>query len=563
MSPDPWQVHPTRSDPVIGWLSEVAGGRRGTRAGPTAPIRGWQPGAAAICVLIATGSVLLAVVTRLPCRRTLWASPGQFTNACYSDIPTVFSASGLSTRWPYVFPGPDGGHLTEPVGTGVLLKLLGVVTADGPRELRSVFDAGVLVVAAATVLLVVLVARLAGRRPWDVALVAASPVLVFVGLISLDLVAVSAAVAAVWALRRDRAGWAGLWLGLALCVRPVAVVVLIAVALVQWRRPHWAVLSRLGLVSGVVWLAVNLPVAVATPSGWGAYWTEVFTARIGTGSLWGLPRVVADALARADADVPALPAWIGLFGVALVLMAGVVLLMLHPDRRRTLLPLGRAGTGVLAVLVAGVPLLIVLAGPGVLSGMAAPDPAGGRWILLGGSALTVFLVGWLVRRAPSPPRLPVVVLLLLIGFQAFSPSLPVQAALWVLPFAALAVPSWRDLLIWGWSESFATTITWFHLYAAEVPDRGAPPWVYALALFARFTGLGLLAWQGLAQTLWPVEDQVRRTADDPCLPDRAGWSKQGVGPGRLDGVVPGAGPPPRVEPAAPGRRHNPPVTEGP
>ena len=549
MSLDPWQVHPTRSDPVIGWLSEVVGGRRGRRAGPTAPIRGWQPGAAAVCVLIATCSVLLSVLTRLPCRSTQWASPGQFTHACYSDIPTVFSAAGLSTRVPYVEAGPGGGHLTEPVGTGLLLKLLGVVTAGGPRELRSVFDAGVLLVAVAALLLVVLVARLAGHRPWDAALVAASPVLVFAGLVSLDLVAVAGTVAAVLALRRDRSGLAGLWLGLALCVRPTAAVVLVAVALVQWRRPQWGALSRLVLVSCAVWLVVNLPVALANPPGWGAYWSKTVTARVGTGSLWGLPGVIAQAVAKAGDDVPSLPAWTGLFGVALVVGFGVVLAVLPAGRRKALLPLGRVGTGLLALLVAGVPLLMVLAGPRALNSLAGSRQPSGWWILLGGCLLTVVLVGWLVRRAPHPPRLAVVVLLLLVGFQASAPSLPVQAALWVLPFAALAVPRWRDLLIWGWCEAFATTITWFHLYGLEVQDRGAPPWVYTLALFARFGGLGLLAWQALSQALWPVGDAVRSAADDPCLPERV--TGGAAGPARHRDLGPAAGTVGVVEAAGP------------
>lgn len=515
---------PTWADPLVRWLSEGVGGPRGRHAGPTGRVRRWQPSAVALCLVFATGTLLVAVLTREPCRHTLWASPGQFTNACYSDLPTVFSANGLAETLPYLGSGP-AATLGQPLGTGLLLWGLGVVTPGGAQQLRWVFDAGSVLVLVALLVIVVLVARLAGPRPWDAALVAASPVVVAVGVVSLDLVAVALTVAAVRALSRDRPALAGVLLAAAICVRPTAVVVLIALALVQWRRRGLGLLAPTMLATGLTWALVNVPVALAAP-GWGAYWNQLFSGRVGLGSLWVLPSVVSDALAaEGGRDLPTPPLWLAGSGAVVVLVYAIVLLLLPRQDRAALLPLGPIGMGGLAGLIVVLPILGVTLGPGavgLLEGGRGIGDTAGRWIAGLGMVATVAAVAALVARAPRPPRLPVVILLLLAGFLVSAPAVPVQAALWILPFAALAVPSWRDLLIWGSSEFFLTTITWFHLYGLQVPDRGAPPWVYALAVLLRFAALGYLVWQAATQSLWVEDDVVRRTAqDDPCLSARA------------------------------------------
>jgi len=114
----------------------------------------------------------------------------------------------------------------------------------------------------------------------------------------------------------------------------------------------------------------------------------------------------------------------------------------------------------------------------------------------------------------------VLVLLLVVGVLVVGVAIPVQASLLVLAFAALALPSWRDLLLWGAVEAAYATGTWFYLYAQSEPSRGLPPWAYAMLLVARVAALGWLAWRAVEVSRDPRLDAVRATGrDDPAAGD--------------------------------------------
>ncbi len=433
-------VSPSREDGVVRAASEVVGGPAGRRVGDG---RHGAFDAARLLVLAVTATTALALLTRQHCRASLWASPDQFTHACYSDLPAVYLTSGLDDGTAPYLEQAGGAFLAAPVGTGGLLWLLAQLVpggVDAGVASRWVFDLAVLLVAVAAVVLVLAVTALAGRRPWDAALVALSPVLLVASLVSLDLVAVALAVAGLWSFARGGTLPAGLLLGLAVTVRPITVHVLVALAVLALRTGRRRPVRVCVLAAVAVAVALNLAVLVASPSGWAAYPRSLLDAPVGYGSLWILPQL-------AGFPVPA--------GVA------------------------RWTSAALTVLVV--------------------------------VAVALFALG--VRRRP---RLPVVVLLLLVGVGVVAVSLPVQASLLVLPFAALAVPRWRDLLAWGAVEAAATTGTWFYLYAQSEPSRGLPPWAYAVLVLARVAALCWLAARAVQISREPVLDPVRTPVDHPA-----------------------------------------------
>jgi hypothetical protein len=122
-----------------------------------------------------------------------------------------------------------------------------------------------------------------------------------------------------------------------------------------------------------------------------------------------------------------------------------------------------------------------------------------------------------VLGAARRPRLPSVVVLLVAGVLVVSLGVPVQGTLLLLPFAALAVPRWRDLLIWGAAELVYATGTWLYLYAGSVPERGLPPWAYATLLVLRLAAVAWLGWQALRAVRDPSRDVVRSPLDAPGL----------------------------------------------
>ncbi len=395
--------------------------------------------------------MVVAVLLRQHCRTTLWASPDQFTHACYSDVPVLFASRGFAQgvlpyleRW-------QGGYLEQPVGTGALLELLTVLAPDSAHQARTVFDLAALLLLVSLLALLAAVVSLSGRRPWDAALVAFSPVLLTASLVSLDLVAVSLAVLGVLAFARHRPLLAGAFLGLAVAVRPLGVLVVVALLLLGLRTGRWRPVLQTAGATVLGWVVVNLPVAVAAPRGWRASVPDLGHQSVGYGSVWLLPQLAGHPLS--------------------------------PGASRVLFLLG---------------LVVVLA------------------------ATLLFVLTCRVR-----PRLPAVVLCLVGGVLAVSMSVPVQASLWVLPFAALAVPRWRDLLLWGGTEAVYDTVTWYYIYGQSEANRGAPPWLYAVLLVARLLALAWLVAAAVRASRRPALDPVRvvdgasgtrpdRPVADPC-----------------------------------------------
>lgn len=444
-------VSPTREDPVARAASEVVGGPAGRHLdGPRTS--GWT--AARVLALLTVPTLVLAVLTRQHCRTTGFASPDQFTHACYSDLPALYVSSGLARGVLPYLQSADGAYLAQPVGTGGLLALLALLAPEGSRAAVWVFDLGVLLVAAALVATVLAVVALADRRPWDAALVGLSPVVVVAGLVSLDLVAVALAAGAVGAWARQRPVPAGVLLGLAVAVRPTAVVVLVAWWLLALRAGRLRMLAGTTVAALLAWGAVNLPVLALSPAGWAAYWSSLLEARAGYGSLWLLPQL--------------------------------------------------AGASLPAALV--------------------------RWGSLAALVTAVAAVGVLVLSTGRRPRLPAVVVVLLVAAFVVAPTVPVQASVWLLPFAALAVPRWRDHLVWAGAEAAYATGTWLYLYGLSVPERGMAPWAYAVLLVVRLGAMCWLAVQAVRLARDPLRDPVRSPLD------AAGLGRDDPAAGDLEGA---------------------------
>ncbi len=527
-------VSPSREDPLVAAVSEAVGGVRGRRAGGAAPSRWpWGAGALGVLPLLATGTMLLAVLTRQHCRRTLWASPDQFTHACYSDVPALYGAAGLPDgALPYL-DAVAGDHLAQPVGTGGLLWLLSLVAPGGADELRWAFDLAAVLLAVAFVALVLAVAALARHRPWDAALVALSPAVVTGAVVSLDLVAVALAVLGVLAFSRERPLLAGVLVGLSVTTRPLGVVVLLALLLLAVRTGRWAAVGATCASAVLTWVLTNVPVLVLSSEGWRAYFSAAWSSPPGYGSLWLLPRLVADEVGTGA--LPTLPGWIGFAGVGAVVAGALVLALLPRDLRDDVRPRNPwVWLPVLAVVVCA-PFVLVRVGPRLLAGaddLGIDGPA--RWFAVVGYVVVLVAVALFTLSTDRRPRLPAVVLLLLVGVLVVSPSLPVQAGLWVLPFAALAVPRWRDLLVFGAAEAAYATGTWFYLYGLSVENRGLPPWAYALLVLVRVGALGWLAWRAVAVSRWPQDDVVRTPVPDDALPDDVGLADEADDPAAGD-----------------------------
>lgn len=138
-----------------------------------------------------------------------------------------------------------------------------------------------------------------------------------------------------------------------------------------------------------------------------------------------------------------------------------------------------------------------------------------------GLVLVLVAVVALAVRSRRPPRLPQLVLLLLIGALVVWPVYSPQYVLWLLPFAVLARPRWRDLLIWQAGEVAYNLSIWWTLSGATV-DAGTVDKPYAVAIVVRVLAELWLAGVVLRDVLHPELDPVRAdlVTDDPAMPAR-------------------------------------------
>ena len=132
--------------------------------------------------------------------------------------------------------------------------------------------------------------------------------------------------------------------------------------------------------------------------------------------------------------------------------------------------------------------------------------------------LAVLGLGLYARRTPRVPQL---VFLVLVGFLVVNKVYSPQYVLWLLPFAVLARPRWRDILIWQAGEVFYFGAVWLYLgnYTASSAS-GAPDEVYWLAIVVRVLAELYLAAVVVRDVLAPWHDPVRRRGitDDPMYP---------------------------------------------
>lgn len=288
-SPPGPTVAPTRDDPLVRSGCEVLGGPAGRRIRPGGVW--WTP----IRVLLALTVVVFVfgVLERDSCRDNAWprSDGSQFAHACYSDIPHLYRERGFAAgALPYLDTG-DHPALEYPVLTGAFMQVAAVLTrpfaGDEVNE-RAVryYDVNAVLLGLAALVTVVATARLAGRRPWDAALVALAPILALDGTINWDLFAVALSTVALLAWARSRPAVAGIWLGLAIAAKLYPIVLLLALAVVCLRAGRMRAFAATAAAAVLSWAVVNVPILLAAPEGWKAFYT--FNADRGPdfGSFW-------------------------------------------------------------------------------------------------------------------------------------------------------------------------------------------------------------------------------------------------------------------------------------
>jgi uncharacterized membrane protein len=160
-------------------------------------------------------------------------------------------------------------------------------------------------------------------------------------------------------------------------------------------------------------------------------------------------------------------------------------------------------------------------------------PAG--WVnslALASFVLACLGIAWLGLRAPRPPRLASLALLVVGAFVLTNKVYSPQFVLWVLPLAVLARPRWRDLLVWQALEAAYFVGIWWYLVGYGTQDKGLADGWYVAATAAH--------WFGTAWFMALVVRDAWLPGHDPVRTDGFVEDEDDPGGGVLDGAARGA-----------------------
>jgi uncharacterized membrane protein len=273
---------------------------RGTMASGPPAVAGARPGVppwqrraavvagstTALAVASLAGSAL-GFLNKAACRGGDWnVYLKQFQAHCYTDIyPLYFNERLSAGKVPYT------GHPVEyPVLIGAAMQAVAWVVrpiSDPYLRGREFFDVTVLLLALFALAGTLATAYLAGRsRRWTALGVALAPGLILASFINWDLIAMGlvAVAMAAWAARR--AVLAGVLLGLAVATKFYPVLFLGPLLLLCLRAGRMRAFWTTTAAAAVAWLAVNLPVAIAAPAGWGRFYALSKSRSADWGSIW-------------------------------------------------------------------------------------------------------------------------------------------------------------------------------------------------------------------------------------------------------------------------------------
>ncbi|WP_433784551.1 glycosyltransferase family 87 protein [Actinomycetospora sp. CA-101289] len=288
------RVRPTQEDPFVASVSAAIGGPLGDHA-----VAGRARFLTPLRVVLLLGVVVLALAwfAKAPCLQQYpgergleldWRDGRQYVAMCYSDTVPLYTAERLDVGGvPYVTSWVDRRddgteqvrYMEYPVLTGFFqwanarladVWLAGASAGLLPGGLAVVvyFDLSAFWLALAWLVTVWAVVRLRPGRPWDAAIAAVSPLVAVHAFTNFDTLAVAAATLGMLAWARRRPVLAGVILGVGAAAKLYPLFLLFPLLLLCLRAGRMRAWGQATLAGVAAWALLNLPVAIAAPTGW-------------------------------------------------------------------------------------------------------------------------------------------------------------------------------------------------------------------------------------------------------------------------------------------------------
>jgi hypothetical protein len=232
---------------------------------------------ARVLVALAILAALLSVAKFNHCANIGWATPDQYVHACYSDLPALFGARGLSTNeWPFA---SDDNSVEYPVITAMVMY----ITSFAANSPVSYFNVNIFFLILLFIATVLIVRKI---RPEFAYLVIVAPAMIASLFINWDLWAIATMMLAIYWFDRKKFTYSALLMGLSISTKFLPVFLLIPIVFIFWRENKIKEAIKYIAIAFGTWLAINLPFAVTTPTGWWRFYKLNLERGPDWGSFW-------------------------------------------------------------------------------------------------------------------------------------------------------------------------------------------------------------------------------------------------------------------------------------
>jgi hypothetical protein len=232
---------------------------------------------ARVLVALALLAALLSVAKFSHCANTGWATPDQYVHACYSDLPALFGARGLSTNeWPFA---SDDNSVEYPVITAMVMY----ITSFAANSPVSYFNINIFFLILLFIATVLIIRKI---RPEFAYLVIVAPAMIASLFINWDLWAIATMMLAIYWFDRKQFIFSALLMGLSISTKFLPIFLLIPIVFIFWRENKIKEAIKYIAIAFGTWLAINLPFAVTTPTGWWRFYKLNLERGPDWGSFW-------------------------------------------------------------------------------------------------------------------------------------------------------------------------------------------------------------------------------------------------------------------------------------
>ena len=231
-----------------------------------------------VIVLFAIIASLFSFAKFSHCEKSVWAGPDQYIHACYSDLPALFSERAFG-KGQWAFSGGDQA-VEYPALQGVVMWATAKVSPDGPV---SYFNFSAILIAVLFIASAVLVYKI---KPESALLYTLAPTGILSLFINWDMWAIVTTLLAIYWFDRKQELASAAILGVSIATKFFPIVLLLPIAIIYIRRQEVKNGIRYIATALGTFVAINIPFALTTPTGWWRFYDLNLHREADWGSIW-------------------------------------------------------------------------------------------------------------------------------------------------------------------------------------------------------------------------------------------------------------------------------------